>query len=282
MGDRQYTTCRITYAVPDQDQYSGDDRVWIEQPPYPERPAGGLFEWLKTNNLSLTLANVLDYQEQYRSQCNQDGTLEIEIFAYKSRPDLAYTMSASYGELTAQPTKDQADKVQFEQIGMEDSFTLDYVPAGDITASWEGPVRATDGSVITPSPEITVDGQDMTWGVICKGTLKLKFAVDRDAWILTLVPRTGADVDREDKSTLYSSTVTAFWGDGEYYNHDVELPDLEGYCGGDGDTSVGDDDDDDEECVRHVIVRDPCTDEILDEFDEPMQCPDDAGTDEGE
>lgn len=280
MGDRQYATCRITYAVPDHD--AGDDWVRLEQPDWQEPPDGGLFAWLKEKKLSLTLANVLDYQEQYRSQCNQDGTLEIEIFAYKSRPDLAYAMSASYGELTEQPTKDQADKVEYVSIGMDDGYTLDTVPTGAVSAEWEGQVRGTDGSVITPAPAITVNGQKLSWGVKCKGKLKIKYTADRDVWILTLTPRTGDDVDREDKSTLYASTVTAFWGNGEYYDHDVDLPDLSGYCGRDGDTTVGDDDDDDDEdCVRHVIVRDPCTEEIIDEFDEPMQCPDAGdGTDE--
>lgn len=270
-SESQYAVCRITYAVPEPDgSATGDDWLRLEQPEWQEPPEGGLFPWLRANNLELNLTTLSEYVAMYRSQCSMDGSLEVEIFVYCSRDDLNYTISASYGELS-EATSDVADAVEYIDIGMEASHTLDTVPDGAITASWQGKVFGIDGSEILPVPVITVNGLELSWGVRCLGQIKLAYSANRLVHILTIVPRTGEDVDPEDPSTAYASTVTAFWGDGEYEQLEVNLPDLNGNCNRDGGTSG--DDDDDEGCVRHVIMRDPCTDEILEEFDEAIPCP---------
>lgn len=269
---------RIGYVSPDAFSGSGDDWLRLEQPPWPERPAGGIFAWLREQGKELTIATVLEYQEQYLSQCNADGTLEIEILLYRSRDDLEYRISASYGTLS-EPTMDQAAVVDYIDIGMESGYQLDTVPEGTVAASWEGPVYAADGGQITPPPAITVSGQQLSWGVICLGQLKVQYTANRRVHILTLTPRTGADVNAEDKETLYKSTVTAFWGEGNYEQLEVDLPDLSGYCAGRGSNTNIDDDDDAGDCYDLHIKYHQCTGEEISRELVAVPCPGDDAED---
>lgn len=270
---------RIGYVSPDAYADTGEDWLRLEQPPWPERPAGGIFAWLREQGKELTTATILEYQEQYRSQCDDDGTLEVQIYVYRSREDLEYKISASYGELS-DATMDQADVVDYVDIGMESSYSIDTVPDGSVSASWEGPVYAADGSLITPPPSIAVAGQVLSWGVVCLGQLKVQYRAVRRVHILTLTPRTGADVDTENRETLYKSTVTAFYGVGQYEQLEVDLPDLSGYCNGrTGSTSI-DDDDDEATCYDLYIKYHRCTGEEISRDLVPVPCPGDDPAEE--
>lgn len=268
-----YVTLRITRRLPDADDgdglYSGD---WLrlEQAPWLEPPDGGFLEWMTDNGLGLSLATLEQYWSEYKSFCDDDGVLEVEVYVYRSRLDLPYTLTASFGEL-ASGAVGEASRTEYVSVALEDSYELDVAVSGAVSAEWEGPVQDSTGSEISP-PTITQSGNVLSWGIEVAGTLQLQYNEERTVHILTITPRTGEDVDAENPDSAYQSTVRAFWGEGELEELDVEVPELSGNCGGTG-VSV-DDDDDDEQCVRKTYIVDPCTLEVLSTRTETIACPD--------
>jgi len=273
MSESQYLTLRINRAEPElADQFSGD---WlrIEQPEWREPSDADFAAWLKTEGKGNSIETLLLYWAQFKSFCVADGVLEVELQIHRSRADLPYTLTASYGVLSGRFIH-QTEHTLSRGVSMAEYLDLEVQVVGLASVAWEGQVVAEDGSIIPPPP-ILQQGSLLTWGGIkVAGVLRLRYTEQHDAYILEITPRAAADSDPNDDKSAYQSTVMAIWGAGEVETHDVELPDMSGYCGGANvSVIINPDDPDDGQCVRHNILVDPCTQEVIREWDEAIPCP---------
>jgi hypothetical protein len=264
------------YVKPDDPNDPNDpkntDWLRIEQPAWPEEPEGGFVKWLQDNKKGLSLDTYAEYFGKYKSWCTEEGVLQVPIQIKKSPADLQYSLKASYGVLSpaAEETQEHATSIT---IKAEKEHDLAEAVQGDVTAAWEGQVFAEDGSPLSPPPTISQDGAKLSWGVIATGTIRLKYSEEHDRYILTITPRENADP--QDKSSAYQSTVFAAWSGG-VETHEVQLPSMTGNCGG-SKNEEGEDEKKNEKCVRHNILVDPCTMEVIREWDEEIECPDITG-----
>lgn len=254
-----------------------DDWLEIFQPEWQEPPDGGFLSWVVKTGRGLTLATIQEYFSKYKSFCREDGFLEVEIQVHRSRPDLAYAITASFGDLS-QKFLQTGEHTYSQIVEQTDSFDLEREIVGGVSASWEGEVIGEDLSFINPKPTIAQTGSVLSWGVICTGTLRLKYTEEHDTYILTITPRTGADVDPDDLSTAYQSTVIAVFTGGTPVTHEVDLPDMTGFCGTRGGSASIDDDDDDDDggCYDLHIKRHKCTGEEISRELVSVPCPDDG------
>lgn len=251
---------------------SSDDYLRLEQAPWLEAPDGGFLEWMTDNDLGLSLETLQEYWSTYKSFCGDDQVLEIEIYVYRSRIDLPYTLTASYGELS-EGAVGSAPRTVYENIGMASSHQLDVETDSGITASWQGEVFDNSGTSIA-APVINQLDNTLSWSEEVVGTLQLQYDEVRTVHILTITPRDNEDIDPENPDSAYESVVRAFWA-GDYQELEVELPDMSGSCGGAGNTSSSGDE---EQCVRKRIVVDPCTLEVKSTTTEAMVCPEEDDT----
>lgn len=275
----EFATLRINRTEPSVDDNSGDDWIRIEQPDWKEPPAGGFFDWLKLLNKELSLATVLEYQAEYNSHCEEDGCLTVEIQVHKSRRDLQYAAHVSFGELSERfvhTTTHQSSEI----VQKADLLALDVDTVGGVDAAWEGPVFDVMGNQVTPPPSFTVSGSTLQWNIKVSGVIRVKYTEQHDAYTLTIIPRKSGEYEAGDIEGSYQSTFFATWAEGVEV-HEIDLPDMGGNCRGMGerviiDRDPNDPDDpdgtDDETCYKHVVLVDPCTGEIKDEWDEVVPC----------
>jgi len=264
----------LTLVSPESLILESEDWLEIVQPEWPEPPDGGFLGWLLQTGKGLTLATVQEYFGQYKSHCADDGSCEIEIQVHRSRPDLDYAITASYGDLS-EKFLHTGEHIYSMDVDQTDSIDLEREIVGGVSASWEGEVIAEDLSFINPKPAISQDGSVLSWGVVCTGTLRLKYAEEHDTYILTIVPRTGADVDPNDLETAYQSTVTALYAGGRPVRHEVDLPDMTGYCNGGSSAIIDPDDPDEGGCYDLYIKRHKCTGEEISRKLVSVPCPPD-------
>jgi hypothetical protein len=275
MADRQHQNIGMTLVSPESliDADSGD---WleIEQKPWPEKPDGGFIAWAFANGKELTPANGLIYYNMFKSHCLEDGSCEVELWVHKSRPDLNYAITASYGELGPKQLG-TGEHVRSETVEKTDHLDLERQIAGNFSAVWEGKVIGEDLGFIQPPPTITRDGSLLSWGVVCTGTLRLKYTEEHDTFILTITPRPAGEFDPTDLDTAYQSTVTAVFEGGDPVVHEVDLPEMTGHCG--GSSSSIDPDDDEGDCYDLHIKYHQCTGEEISRDLVRVPCPDDEG-----
>lgn len=276
MADRQHQNIGMSLVSPESLLTRLDDWLEIEQKPWPEKPDGGFIAWAFANGKELTPANGLIYYNQFKSHCLEDGSCEVELWIHKSRTDLNYAITASYGELGERKVS-TGEKVYSENISKTDHLDLERQIVGTVSAAWEGKVVAEDLSYIEPPPKITQDGSLLTWGVICSGTLRLKFTEEHDAYVLTIAPRPAGEFDPQDISTAYQSTVTAVFEGGDPVVHEVDLPAMEGHCNG-GDSSSVDPDDEDGACYDLYVKKHECTGKKISQELVRVPCPEDEET----
>lgn len=272
----EFTTLRINRSQPD--AASSGDWLRIEQPEWREPSTADFIAWLKAEGKGQSAETLFLYWAQFRSMCEDDGSLTVELQVHKSRPDLPYNASASHGELSDRYIH-QASHKKSVTVETADSLDLLAQVIGSVSAVWESAVFAADGAEINPPPAITVTGSVLSFGREVSGVLRLSYTEEHDAYTLTITPRAVGDYETEDIDGAYESTFFAVWAGG-VKNHEVDLPDMDGYCGGgSGSVAINPDDPNEEQCVRHNILIDPCTKEIIREWDEAIPCPD-AGEDE--
>jgi hypothetical protein len=269
-----FTPCEIIYAVEDPATGSSGDQVTLEQAEI-DSSALSLKDWIKENGLGWSLETIADYFDQRNSICAADGHIDLTIYAYPSRPDLVYKISASYGELTG-GGRQSTNRIDRENIALQASYTMEATPTGEVSASWDGVVYNEDGLEVTPL--IQINGNVVTWGGIkVLGTLVLQYGLDRDVYILTLFPRDASETDQDRDADAYAATVTAFWAGG-YTQLDADIPDLDSYCRQTGSNVSVDPDDDDgdgERCYRRRLLVYSCTSEIISDTIEEISCPGD-------
>jgi hypothetical protein len=270
----------------DSDSSSSESTDWLTltQPPWEEEPAGGFAAWAQEEGNTVTIETFAEYFEKYNSQCSEDGHLDVDIQVRKSRADLPYTISASYGALTG-PMMENDEISSSVTVEGESSVDLETEVSGTVQASWEGPVYDADNNSIVPVPKISVDGSILSFYlgkelVEVTGTLRLGYTEAYDLYILTIFPRDAGTYDADDDATAYQSTVMAVYNGG-IETLEVDLPDMTGNCGGSNLIVDPDDDDDSDQCYDLYVTRHKCTNEIISEELRRVDCPDDTEEDEG-
>lgn len=268
------------------------DWLRVEQPEIKSPGSESFISWALANDKEITLATVAQYLEEFSSACNEDGSCEIELEVHKGRPDLPYVFRESYGELSARYVHTTKHKTSVA-IGGESEIELDYYVVGAVKAFWEGPVFAMDGTELVPKPAIvhaapgarTLSVLATEEPVKVVGVVRLEFTEQHDAYVLTIHPRPKGEYEEDDPEGAYQSSVIAFW-DGGYQLHEVDLPEMKGYCSGNsGSVRVDPDEDGDgeddgdgtgedgqERCYKHIVLMDPCTQKVINEWDEEVPC----------
>lgn len=279
-----YKTLSITYARPNPESSSDlsetDDWIEIRQPDEKDLPAAGFDAWSAKQGFMVTVDNILTMFENYQSACEDDGCLTVEIQVHKSREDLAYTLTRTYGELSGRfkHTKDVTKSVLIEAKASLDLKSL--VADGKVDARWEGDVFDAAGDPLLPPPTPELVGGILDFGQEVVGSLRHKYTEKYDTYTLTINPRKEGDYDPENPESAYEASVVALW-EGEPVTHSVELPEMKGSCG--GSTIVNPDDEDDpdkEKCYKRVVTVDPCDVRNNEEDLEQIPCPNDKKTDD--
>jgi hypothetical protein len=294
MGESFYTNLRITRAEPEPEDSVFDtgtgtgvlDSDWltIVQVPYkkPSMMGSGFTDWVNDNDYGLDLGSMFERAAQYQSACEEDGRLTIELQVRTSRSELSYTLKATHGALSAK-MKHTAKRQESVVVSQATELDLGTTLVGSATASWEGEVIGFDGSVLSPAPAIAQTDSLLSWDdEVYAGSVRLSYTESYDAYTLTITPRAAGDYEPDDPEGAYSSTVFAVWGGG-VETLEIAIPEMEGNCQGGGSSNVVNPDDDDgdgEKCYRHNILVDPCTGEIIKEWDEEIDCPQQADPDE--
>lgn len=245
----------------------------IQQVPIPEPPDGGYNGWLQKEGLENTPENLKKYAGEYKPWCNENGELGVDINLPMPDGESPGELKASYGELSS-PTKKSSEHNESKAVSDAESLDLGVSIVGNLSASWEGPVIAEDGSTVSPPPPLSVNGAVISWGVKVTGTLRLSYTEEHLSYTLKLTPREdlpeGADKEDAYKSTLYLTDA-----EGKTTAKEIDLPDMSGGCPGDASfSSAGEGES--EGCVRHNVLVDPCTGEVIREWDEAIPCPEEA------
>jgi len=269
-------------SSPDSEYYG--DWLRLSQKPYEEKSMSDFDQWLIDNEFGYAVETLPQQMEIYKSVCEEiTGELKVTIEVHRSRSDLNYTISASYGILS--PAIGRTSSIN-ESINVngEDSKELGLVVSDNTSAEWEGDVVSSDGSFLNPKPEISISDNEAFFGSEVTGTFRLSGRSLYDEYVLTITPRLSGFYDSEKPESAYQSTVVALWGGG-VETLVVTMPDMTGNCleavwGGDVVIDPDDDDDEEEKCIRLIEVRDPCTGDLISSREEQISCPEE--TDEGE
>lgn len=272
----QHQSLSLTLISPD-DLTGGSDTTFDDAP---ETDA-----WLK-----------LEQEEDYigfpleNSPCLH-GRLVVAVRVYRSAAELEYTLDLSHGELGDTPEAIEEEVEQSQFLNLATSLDLSREGCLDLLwAVWEGTVRDSAGTIVANPPTFgqpgsapagpgafgrptvpQVSGMSFSNGVLqwpmpLHGTLRVRFLTGYDRWQITLTPRAGMSRAKEE---AYESTLSAFYV-GRAENLDLDISFDCGGSGGDDDENEGDD----EQCYKHIIEVDPCTNEPTgNEWDEVVDCP---------
>ncbi|SHO52835.1 hypothetical protein [Desulfopila aestuarii] len=273
-----YASLGITLVSPESLATDSGDWLKLVQQPWPEPPDGGFSEWLALNGYGYSLATLQLYWAKYKSHCYSDGVLDVELEIHKSRPDLAYTLTASYGELS-DIRVDTVEHITSITVKGESSIDLESLVVGAMKASWEGSVYDLSGAQI-PYPPISLAGSVLSWGGIgVVGVLRVAYTEEHEAATLTITPREPGEYLDDEIEAAYQSTAIAIWGNGNIEALEIELPSMTGNCRGGSSARINPDDPDEPEdgdCYDLYIRRHRCTGEILSEQKVKVPCPDEA------
>lgn len=261
------------------DTSESSDWLTLTQVDWESVSSDGFSAWAQEKGKTLSFDRYAEYYEQYASQCSENGDLEVEIQVRRSRDDLQYAISASYGTLSSKvlDTDDFSESVSVEG---ESSIDLEASLLGMLHASWEGAVYDGDGGQIVPTPTIENDGAVVSFWkngalIVVYGTLRLSYTEQYDTYILTIAPRDEGTYDADDLSTAYQSTVNAVYSGG-VASLEISLPDMTGYCDGGSNLIVDPDDDDPDggdQCYDLYVTRHKCTNEIISQELVAVSCP---------
>jgi hypothetical protein len=251
---------------------AANDWLRIEQPAWNDPTADGFYEWVVSSGKELDFDTVSETLAEYNSHCEEDGSLTVEIQIHRSRDDLNYAISASYGELSGTYVHNSSTKKSVT-VSKATSIDLKVQVAGSVSASWEGAVYGTDNSVVSPPPAITADGSVLSWGdEKVSGVLRLSYESGYDAYTLTIIPRDSSEYESDDPNGAYQSTVFAVW-EGGAPSHEVNLPDMSGYCNGGSSLKVNPDDEDTDTCYDLYVKRHKCTNKLISQELKSVACP---------
>lgn len=266
----------LTLVSPEAAAADSGDWLKIVQPEWAEPPDGGFGEWLAINGYGYSLATLMLYWSKYKSHCLSNGSLDVELEIHKSRPDLAYTLTASWGTLSERSEEGQ-ERTRSITINGQAMVDLEQQVVAVTSLKWEGAVYDLSGAPIIP-PAITRTGSLLSWGVEVVGVLRINYAEDHDSYTLTIEPRERGEYDENDIASAYESTVIAIYS-GTTETHEVKLPRMSGNCtlrtamsSGDGDDDDGDEPGDGD-CYDLYQRKHRCTGEVLSERRVKVPCP---------
>jgi hypothetical protein len=291
----------------------GGSWLRLEQAPIEEPGARDFQTWFAQNYGSdwskFNFGQMMEYWEQFRSMCNEEGEFIAEIRVHKSAPDLPYRLDATRGQWQYEHAQ-AADEQKTDQLAIRQEASARISGENVVSivcAQWEGNVYDELGAQLIPRPRISVDPDTwvLSWGRPVTGTLRVVYVTEYDVWFLVISPRTttgdsvgdyageggeggssaedgsgyGVAVcteayDEEEPESVYAATVYGVYAGG-IEELAVETPDLEGNCGGGG--GGGDDDDDDDppaECYKLKVKYHKCTGEKISEDLIRVPCPD--------
>jgi len=153
-----------------------------------------------------------------RTDCGMEGEdMVTGIYAYPAYPALAYQIAASYGYLS-EGVREEIEQEEVLQFSMADEVRTKYPSQGIISAEVLGDLYDAGGGIVA-LPTISIVGDTVTLSREVYGSIKIKYLVLRDTYILTVTRRDPAIT----VENFYSSVVYAWYtGGGDWLT--VEAP----------------------------------------------------------
>jgi hypothetical protein len=184
------------------------DLLMIEQRGW--RPYTG---YVTAANAVLFLGRMLYGEEtdnnwSERTDCGMTGTdMVTGIYAYPAYPALAYQIAASYGYLS-EGVREEIEQEEVLQFSMTDEVSTKYPSQGIISAEVLGDLYDAGGGIVA-LPAISIEQDKVTLSRAVYGSIKIKYLVLRDTYILTVTRR-----DPETTVENFYSSVVYAWYDG--------------------------------------------------------------------
>ena len=196
---------------------STDDFVRLEQEPWD--PYVG---FLTQFGVLAYLNAILFEGEEPEPYCGGES-FTLTVYAYPSRPDLAYVAGCSWGTLGPRRVQ-EASYTEAIQCDLQLEPELTY-PALEVERySWVGDAYSPAGDVLA-RPEVTIAGTGIRIAEKVYGTLLVTYRLVRHLYSLAITPRPDAEENR------LQSFVYACWTGGNVYIG-IEAPEgaEEGEC----------------------------------------------------
>lgn len=145
---------------------------------------------------------------QESASCGFEGTdMVTGIYAYPWPANTPYQMAATYG-LLSEGVREEIEQEEVLQFTLEDEASTRYPALRIVEAEVRGDLYDRNGGIVT-LPPLTIGEDRIILPVRVYGSIRVKYLVARDTYILT-VPRRDPGITVEN---FYSSVVYG-WGDG--------------------------------------------------------------------
>ena len=180
----QSNSLSLSYVSPDK-SWQTDDFVLLEQEP------------ITVDQNVLTKAGLVDLLSYLvlqtpvaESRCVPPGVLDTNIFAYPSRPDLAYSVGLSHGELGKRSILiiDFAESIQ---CNLETTLNTKYPPLSITGYQWVGDAYDREGSIIA-RPAVTIGAHGLILAAPIYGTLVILYRTVQHQYPVQAVNRQDA------------------------------------------------------------------------------------------
>jgi hypothetical protein len=170
-------------------------------------------------------ANHDEINELYQAQCgkNPDGSITATVYVFKTPVDLSYNLVASRGTFEGEPVTESTEKEESLSFHLETVVSLGYNVKEILSLEWEGDVYDSSGGIIQLDVPSLV-GTELVASTSVYGTVRIKYTVFGDTWLLNIPPREEASADE------FQSTVHAFYGINQVETIEISPPNLESLC----------------------------------------------------
>lgn len=177
------------------------------------------------SHLAAFSSNTDEINELYQAQCgkNPDGSITATIYVFKTPVDLTYNLVASRGSFIGDPITESTEKEESVSFNLETAVSLGYSVEEILSLEWEGDVYNSSGGVIQFDIPLLV-GTELVVNEPVYGTVRVKYTVFGDTWLLNIPPREEASADE------FRSTVHAFYGMNQVETIEISPPNLESLC----------------------------------------------------
>lgn len=219
---------------------AGEVSLVLEQKPFPQDSGDikSIYEIAEENGLDFIVMHHDSFGRQvafssnhdeinrlYQAQCgkNPDGSITATVYVFKTPEDLTYNLVASRGTFEGEPVTESTEKEESLSFHLEASVNLGYIVKEILSLEWEGDVYDSSGGVIQPDIPSLV-GTELVVSTPVYGTVRIKYTVFGDTWLLNIPPREEASADE------FQSTVHAFYGLNQVETIEIIPPNLESLC----------------------------------------------------
>lgn len=175
---------------------------------------------------TLISGDIDEIYRLYYAQCGAgaDGSLTATINVFTTPDSLDYNLVASYGEFNESAVTGSSIKEESVNFNLNVAVDVGYKIESVESLAWEGDVFNASGSVIQISVP-SVSGTQLIASEPVLGTCRIKYKVFGKVWELNVPKRDDA------AGNEYSSTVHAFYGNGQVETLNITGPSLTGGCG---------------------------------------------------